>query len=260
MVTCLFILLSLSACGTMQDAMIAVQDAGVDPVFTGAGTSKRLIAADTCPEVEVVEDLAMVHDFVPGMERLPTTLITRADIVNAVATCDSGPQNVSTTTQIDFTAMNGAASAKPLMPINKNYFVAVTSENGLILAKQVFPVSIQYDATLNRYTATDRIKQVIPTDKYHTGSKYKVLIGFQINDVDLKFNRNLLAAQKHAQVQQQVEPLPVPPIAEAQETQSTPLGPIIISSETPEMLNAPNNESVTFLPLNTPVETNEATP
>lgn len=182
----------------MQDAMLQVRDAGIKPEAEYGSSAQKLLAQGSCPKIEIVDDLQMVHDFVPGLTRLPNTLISRADIETAISTCDYTQNSVSAKTIINFTAISGAAHTAPNMPINETYFIAVTTKSGRILAKEVFPVSVQWNPAQNRYTAQDTVKQIIPIPRHQNGNDYKIMIGFQINDDKLTFNRALLKAQKEA--------------------------------------------------------------
>ena len=78
------------------------------------------------------------------------------------------------------------------------FFVAVTSPSGKILAKEIFAASMTYDAGQNEQIYFETLRQIIPTDNRSQGAGYKVMIGFQLAEKQLDYNRKIIEADRIA--------------------------------------------------------------
>lgn len=189
----------LVACGAVEDMSQAVQDAGIDTSLKmPQKQSERLIASGSCPVVEVVEDLAMLHEFVNEKDPMPSSMISSADMKKVQSSCAYGLKSVTVDLKLEVESKMGpqgkAMSREPFF--SYPFFVAVTSPSGEILAKEVFAASMTYEIGKDKHYYTEELRQIIPTDSRYEGSKYKVLIGFQLSDDQLQFNRQMLRGLK----------------------------------------------------------------
>ncbi len=72
-----------------------------------------------------------------------------------------------------------------------DYFVSVTRRNRAVLEKRVFPLTVTFPKGADRVTATETInKIVIPrSDETISGLNFEVLVGFDLSEDELNFNR-----------------------------------------------------------------------
>ena len=71
------------------------------------------------------------------------------------------------------------------------YFVAVTDEDGKILAKEIFAASVSYSSEQETIKQIETINQLLP--KTRDASDYTVLLGFQLNEEQLIYNRTQIS-------------------------------------------------------------------
>lgn len=144
-----------------------------------------------CPEVRIVDDLNQVHQFEDAAVPKDSENISVIRMTNIKDYCSIVKNNVA----IDMTvAFDGALGPKARAKDTDKpsfaypYFVAITNNQGNIIAKEVFAVTMSYEAGKDEETRTEQIRQLIPTGAGNPGS-YRVLVGFQLNDQELAYNR-----------------------------------------------------------------------
>jgi hypothetical protein len=144
-----------------------------------------------CPNVRIVQDLNQVHQFVDNAKPNPTEAISSIRMENVESKCQVVKNNLAIDMTVAFDGNLGPkartrAGDKPSFAYP--YFVAITNNQGSIIAKEVFAVTLVYDSGQNHETHTEQLRQMIPMGDKDL-KNYKVLIGFQLNDQELAFNR-----------------------------------------------------------------------
>ncbi|MFC7291053.1 hypothetical protein [Hirschia litorea] len=90
---------------------------------------------------------------------------------------------------LDFAFGRGPAAEG--MSHDYNYFVSVTRRGQAVIEKETFPLKVTFPKGADRVTATETIEHiVIPrADSSISGSNFEVLVGFELTDAELEFNR-----------------------------------------------------------------------
>lgn len=189
-----FSFLFLVSCETITEISRDMQDmvgtaVEVKPLADKA--SERLIADGSCPDVEVVEDLAMIYHFVQGQETIPANMIGHAKISDTNTQCSYGLRSVTMDVGIHFVSELGARS-EGRTSFDHPFFVAVTTASGKILEKEVFASNIMHAGGSVTQNYHQDVRQIIPLKDGQDGADYKVLVGFQASPDQLQFNRELL--------------------------------------------------------------------
>ena len=173
---------STSPASETQTAQMA---SGISPAAGGSSSG--------CPDVRIVQDLNQVHQFIDGGAPAPAEAVSSVRMTSVQNSCKISNNNMAVDMTLAFEGSIGPkgrnnASDKPSFAYP--YFVAITNNQGSIIAKEVFAVTMAYDGKQTSKSSTEQIRQMIPM----SGSdqkNYKVLIGFQLNDQELAFNRTL---------------------------------------------------------------------
>jgi predicted small secreted protein len=160
-----------------------------------AGTMIKASVPDgavPCPPVSVMDDLRTMIEFQDLSNPSPKMETGRASIRDVASRCEvvDGELAVHMDIAIDSTLGPKARwkeSDKPSFAFP--YFVAVTGAQGGILAKEIFAVSLSYDAKQNELSQTESITQHIPLNEDGSVPSYSVLVGFQLSEEQLAFNR-----------------------------------------------------------------------
>ncbi len=187
----------VGACDTVREVSSDMGDVIGVAAPTLDRSSERLISQGACPQVEIVEDLGLFYDFVQGGEKIPQNLISSAKMNRTSSSCDYGLQSITMDTRIDFVSQMGGRSDGQTS-FDYPFFVAVTVNNGEILAKEIFPKRVVHEDAHPTKPYHEDVRQIIPLKDGYDGSRYRILIGFQLDGEQLAFNRELLKLKAQA--------------------------------------------------------------
>lgn len=171
---------------TPSETQMAKMASGIAPAAGGASSAG-------CPDVRIVQDLNQVHQFIDGIAPAPSEAVSSVRMISVQNSCKISNNNVAVDMKLSFEGSigpKGRSSAKDKPSFAYPYFVAITNNQGSIIAKEVFAVTMAYDGAQTSKSSTEQIRQMIPMNGIDQ-KNYKVLIGFQLNDQELAFNRTL---------------------------------------------------------------------
>lgn len=166
-----------------SETQMAQMASGIAPAAGGAG----------CPDVRIVQDLNQVHQFIDAGAPAPAEAVSSVRMLSVQNSCKISNNNVAVDMTLAFEGSigpKGRSSANDKPSFAYPYFVAITNNQGSIIAKEVFAVTMAYDGKQTSKSSTEQIRQMIPMNGVDQ-KNYKVLIGFQLNDQELAFNRSL---------------------------------------------------------------------
>ncbi|PZO87936.1 MAG: hypothetical protein DI626_02905 [Micavibrio aeruginosavorus] len=199
--TALFMLAGCSTFAGLQDdfskgyANLSESIGGVltpppDPVKE---QKKRLPVYDgTCPQVSARPDLTRLVDFHTSGSNDPSNIASEVEITNVRNTCRV--ENGALVMQIDID-LSGKTGPKARIKSNDQpnfaypYFVAVTDNTGIVLSKEIFAAPMSYGRKENANTHTETIFQNMPFPDAASGKTYNVVVGFQLDETQLAYNR-----------------------------------------------------------------------
>ncbi|MCB9989430.1 MAG: hypothetical protein H6868_08905 [Rhodospirillales bacterium] len=213
------VILPLGGCETMNKGIDSVQETVSNiewkmPEFLKSNDQKPTEVAlestplpgDECPEVSVVDDLRALHQFTDEQTPLPEGKISSITMSAIKSHCLVNTSNMIVDLDLTFSgeigpkALNQEADNEGNRKLSYPYFLAISTPDGHILSKEVFAVSMEYSADTPFVTKDENIRQIIPLHGDIAATDYKLLLGFQLNDAELAYNRSLLKieAQKEA--------------------------------------------------------------
>lgn len=161
-----------------------------------AGTKELAESLDTrqnagaCPPVGSIYDAARVIDFADGSEDLYSNIRYTGEITDVRSFCRyTGDNPLTAELEIDFGFGKGPAADSNTH--DYTYWVAVTRRNGKVLAKEYYTVSANFEGGSRLDGATQKIDKItIPrADETIAGSNFEILVGFDLTDKELEFNR-----------------------------------------------------------------------
>ena len=73
-----------------------------------------------------------------------------------------------------------------------NYFIAVTRRDSVVIEKQTFPITVRFDRGEDEVVVTEEFDSIrIPRAEADTsGANFEVIVGFELTDEQLEFNRS----------------------------------------------------------------------
>jgi len=148
-----------------------------------------------CPQIVVVDELSALSEFADISRAEESNLISRVQMQAASSNCIYNAGTVRADVKLVFESVlgqRGKAQNNDRPFFSYPFFVAVTDANNNILAKEVFAASMTYERDENRHTYYENLRQIIPIERRADGPKYKILVGFQLSDKQLEYNRDTM--------------------------------------------------------------------
>ena len=233
--------LSLSACQTLESALDTAgdiadnftEDAFGDSIKPNTKGDLALSFTNTCPQINVVEELSKLHEFAKNEKPSVDSLISKAHMTQEQTSCVTENNNLIINMQIAIKSELGNKAK-----IRKNdkpffaypFFVAVADEKGFVLAKEVFAASVTFKRNETEHNYYENIRQIIPMRKGRMQDSLNIYLGFQLNDQQLAYNRNNIITEKPTIPEQSTQPIQVAPESTNQ-YEPQPLIPAIQTQE-----------------------------
>jgi hypothetical protein len=150
--------------------------------------------AENCPQVKVLSDLSSIYQFKNPAAPVQSELVASTTVDTLRASCTAAPNSVSVELEFDFKGMLGPVGVKDLngqANYTYPYFLAVLAPDGSIMAKDVFALSMIYENQQITYFKRESLRQVIPLLAGQKPEDFQIIVGFQLSEAELTYNRNL---------------------------------------------------------------------
>lgn len=215
--------LTIAACSTvdnMVDSISAIPTTVKTATVKPAGAEEFIIQGN-CPKTEIVQELSGYSQFIPPEATTEDRLIARAHVTSIEGTCAASERSTTVDIKLAFRGVAGPQTtytAGDAASYNFPFFVAITGPGGNILAKEVFSATMDFAPGDNILTYEETLRQIIPLTSPEMAKKHKILVGFQLDQQQLEYNRAILAQQQlleeaaqnaaaqQNQISQQVQP------------------------------------------------------
>ncbi len=192
--------LSLSACSA--DALQGFElPAWMKPADKEAPKNGPLVSQSSpdCPRVSAMPELARVTQFADDTNPSPATILSETVLTKLDTSCIVTENAINLDIMLNFTSNLGTAGLRQAQieaSYTHPYFIAVVSPQGKIIAKDVFALAPVFTSGQKQVVSSERLQQTIPlTDKAVAPGQYQVMIGFQLSEGELNYNRSLTPLQ-----------------------------------------------------------------
>lgn len=200
----------LSGCETMRGGMDSIGESVSSirmPNWFGGGVEKQAPAPETvqagqCPPITIVPELREIHQFADTDRKGGTDLASSLIIKDANATCTIRGKDMVVDLHFAFEGTLGPRAR--MVPGDKPrfsyaYFLAAVDGSQKILSKDVFAVNLAYGPQQEQAKHTETIRQTLPGAAKLPADHYRILIGFQLSEDELAYNRARLSAPPPAE-------------------------------------------------------------
>jgi hypothetical protein len=139
----------------------------------------------TCPAATTIPELQTMVQVVSGPNG--ATVQSSGRVSTVTTTCDrEGDNGVVSYLTVDFTGLRTTPAVNRL---DLPYFVAMADANGNILGKQQYVIGLAFDPAQPVTKAADDVTVHIPLANAQLGNIYTLVVGFQLNQSQLDYNR-----------------------------------------------------------------------
>lgn len=141
-----------------------------------------------CPKVSIVRDLQEITRLRPGAGRDATAVASRAAIADFTGNCEYGADGVTVNVKLALVAERGPALEGDVG--RYSYFVAVFRPGEQVpAAKSVFETGTRFTAEDPRRAWVEEVAPHIPLPKDANAKDWQVMMGFQLTEGELAYNR-----------------------------------------------------------------------
>lgn len=173
---------------------VKMPDIGLSKADTSspAADGSLIAGQGDCPTIKGLGDLITLSQF--SDPTLPTAdkLVSVTKLDNMKAICTISPNSVAIELALDFSGTLGPVGVKDLngqANYTYPYFLSVVSPDGKIMSKDVFALSMVYENGQINYHRQDTLRQVIPLLAGQEANKFQIMVGFQLSESELTYNR-----------------------------------------------------------------------
>lgn len=232
-------LLTLGGCNTIQTfgrdltSSLNGQIPSKQPheILTAQGVHN---SSGPCPTIQIIDELSSLSEFSPASSADPDNLVSQVSLSEVDSSCSLKSNVAMVDLKLAFQGRLGpkakiSSGDKPFFAYP--FFLALTDLNGVVLAKEVFAASMTYERADNTHLYYEKLRQLIPVGSPDQAGQYKIMIGFQLDYDQLKYNRRTMDNV------QGIESAPVKPDYSA-----------IKSEITSESLSAPTGAPISVIP------------
>jgi len=157
-------------------------------MLSGCGVFDREVKPP-CPRVGILGDAATMIQFRPGAGRDLTDVEFEAEIIGFTGDCEFRNRNAQAvvTVNVQIVGARGPAAKGDSMTVP--FFVAIVDRDQRILARETFASKIDFPAGRRRAGVAEEMEQKIPIPADRRSSDFEILIGLQLGQAQLDYNR-----------------------------------------------------------------------
>lgn len=157
---------------------------GLLALLAACASSKPQSVPPACPAALILDGAQRTSSYRPDSDQSPSALRYLAVLTNLQSTCHYNDKGVDVDLAVDLIAQRGPAAANESVPLT--YFVATMGPNRRILSKQLLDSEIAFTKGENTAGVTEQLTLRLPSVTPEHASDYNLLLGFQLDEAQLK--------------------------------------------------------------------------
>lgn len=151
--------------------------------------STRGVTQYACPRFGGLETAIQQVKFRAGDGKDLTDVMYMVRLDSVQRKCQYDKTGVAIEMTVGFALELGPAN--PDRNASFQYFVAIADADSNVLAKEVFPVTLTFPANVGYVEKKDILDQRIPMAQGRTASGYQIIVGLQLTEAELEYNRQV---------------------------------------------------------------------
>lgn len=142
-----------------------------------------------CPNVRILPGAETITVFLPGPGRDLVDVTFEGSIEPLKGECvyENDESLIVAELFLQINAVKGPAASSN--QVNLPFFIAIADQDRKILSKRVFESPIEIPESKRRGAVLEEMIQKIPILSGRDGRDYTIILGFQLSDDQLKYNR-----------------------------------------------------------------------
>lgn len=153
-----------------------------------AGCGQRA-APPPCPDVRILAVTADLVQFRPGAGRDLTDVEFEVSTENLSGSCSYRRDGTQVEVDLSVTFIVERGPALQGNSVRFPYYIAIVTRDEQIRAKEVFDVDLTFQQGQRRIGVTENSRERIPLGDGEIGLDYQILVGLQLTEEQLAFNR-----------------------------------------------------------------------
>ena len=155
--------------------------------LTGCGMFGSSPQQYDCPSTAAVGDATIQSKFRPGPGRDLTDVQYQVRLVDVTSQCRYDGKGVDVRMRAGFALELGPAN--PDRNAAYEFFVAITDPSDEIVAKRIFTTPLAFPSNVGYVEHIEELQQRIPLPKGGSAADYKIIVGLQLSEDELEYNR-----------------------------------------------------------------------
>lgn len=139
-----------------------------------------------CPQVAILRDLERIEDY--GNDAIdPSTLVAVSEMKSVEGACAYEENGVDVRFALKVLAEKGPRLGGDHVTLP--YFTSIVEPDGKVKSKEIMSAKFEFSSGGKTAALEETLHVFIPLEKDADGSFYRVLLGFQLSDAQLKAAR-----------------------------------------------------------------------
>lgn len=171
----------------LRPVLHAITAIGLLAGLTGCGLLGSSGPQYDCPTAAAVGDARIQSKFRPGPGRDLTDVQYQVRLVDVGSECRYDSKGVDVRMRVGFALELGPAN--PDRKAAYDFFVAIADPQNEIVAKRIFTTPLAFPANVGYVEHLEELTQRIPLPKGGSAADYKIIVGLQLTQDELDYNR-----------------------------------------------------------------------
>ena len=171
----------------LRPAIHAVAAIGLIVGLNGCGLIGSSGPQYDCPTAAAVGDAAIQSKFRPGPGRDLTDVQYQVRLLAVSSECRYDSKGVDVRMKVGFALELGPAN--PDRKATYEFFVAITDPSNEIIGKRNFTTPLSFPTNVGYVEHVEELQHRIPLPKGGSAADYKIIVGLQLTQDELDYNR-----------------------------------------------------------------------
>tara|TARA_B100000575_G_scaffold212666_1_gene173497 strand:+ start:44 stop:568 length:525 start_codon:yes stop_codon:yes gene_type:complete len=142
-----------------------------------------------CPKVGVISNLDRVTEIEVAASQSKSNILLSSKIHRLGTKCKASNDGITISLVFDLSSKLSRYDIPT--DVDLRYLIAIIDPNDQILAKQVYKTTVSFMDGIQITRNTQEVEVFIPSSGDEDFRKHKVLVGFELTEAQLQFNRGI---------------------------------------------------------------------